>query len=104
MADLVFIAGASSDLGSSLVRSLLSSGRPLLVIAHFHTSEPRIKDLQGEFGERIYPVQAGFSDAASIKAMIGEISKVGVPSQIVFLPALRLTYERLTKFNMGRFK
>jgi 3-oxoacyl-[acyl-carrier protein] reductase len=104
MADLVFIAGASSDLGSSLIRSLLTSGRPLSVIAHFHRSEGPIKDLQGEFGERIYPVQADFSDAASVKAMTGEILKVGVPTQVVFLPALRLTYERLTKFNMERFK
>jgi 3-oxoacyl-[acyl-carrier protein] reductase len=105
MPDTVLITGGSSDLGCALARRLLSSGRPLSVIAHSFTGSARIQALQDEFDERVYPVRADFSDFASVNAMADEItSHFGTPTQIVHLPALRLTYERITKFNLERFR
>jgi 3-oxoacyl-[acyl-carrier protein] reductase len=105
MPDTVLISGASSDLGCALARALLSSGRPLSVIAHSHKGGDRIAALKAEYGERIFPLQADLSDADALKSMVDEITaNFGAPSQIVHLPALRLAYERLTKFNLERFR
>lgn len=105
MTESVLITGGSSDLGCALARRLLASGRPLSVIAHSYSGSHRIEELRAEFGERVYPVKADFSDSASIRRMTDEIAfKFGAPTQIVHLPALRLTYERLVKFNLDRFR
>lgn len=48
--------------------------------------------------------QADFSDADAVRKMSQEIlERFGSPTQIVHLPALRLNYERLTRFNLERF-
>ena len=74
------------------------------VIAHSHTGGSRIQQLQAEFGERVSSLHADFSDVESVKKMSDEIlERFGTPTQIVHLPALRLNYERLTKFNLERF-
>jgi 3-oxoacyl-[acyl-carrier protein] reductase len=105
MPDIVLVTGGSSDIGCALIRRLLTNGRDLSVIAHSHSGADRIANLHAQFGERVYPVHADFSDGASVKAMADEIaSNFGAPSQIVHLPALRLTYERIAKFNLERFR
>jgi 3-oxoacyl-[acyl-carrier protein] reductase len=105
MTDIVLITGGSSDLGCALARRLLSREGTLSVIAHSYAGARRIQELQAEFGERIYPVYADFSDAASANSMAAQIlEKFGTPTQIVHLPALPLTYDRLTKFDLARFR
>ena len=104
MTNTVLITGCSSDLGLALARRLLSSGRDLTVIAHSHSAGFRIEALQSEFGDKVYPVTADFSDPKSVSAMADEIAaKFTFPTQIIHLPALRLKYERLTKFSLDHF-
>jgi 3-oxoacyl-[acyl-carrier protein] reductase len=104
MPEIILITGASSDLGGSLIRSLLAKSPDATVIAHSFSGGARIQALVAEFGDRVYPITADFSDAASISVMTDEIAaKFMAPTQIVHLPALRMTYERLTKFDPDRF-
>jgi 3-oxoacyl-[acyl-carrier protein] reductase len=104
MTELILITGASSDLGGALAKRLLSANCDLQLIAHSYKGGARIKALVDEFGDRVHPVSADFSDGASVSAMADEIAtRFGVPTQIVHLPALRLNYERLTKFDLSRF-
>lgn len=105
MTDIVLITGCSSDLGLALARRLLSSGRDLTLIAHSNSGGSRIEALQSEFGDKVYPVTADFCNPASVGVMADEIAaKFTFPTQIIHLPALRLKYERLTKFKLDHFR
>jgi 3-oxoacyl-[acyl-carrier protein] reductase len=104
MPEVILITGASSDLGVALIRSILAQDKEAIIVAHSFTGGARIQALVAEFGERMQPVMADFSDAASLTEMMNEIeARFGTPTQIVHLPALRLSYERITKFNLERF-
>ena len=104
MTEIVLITGASSDLGGTLARSLLAGDKDLILIAHSFSGGARIQALKDEFGDRVHSVTADFSDSAAVAAMSEDISiKFGTPTQIVHLPALRLNYDRLTKFDLNRF-
>jgi 3-oxoacyl-[acyl-carrier protein] reductase len=105
MPELVLITGASSDLGIALARLLLEKNADTTVIAHSYKGGARIETLIAEFGERVRSVIADFSDIASVEAMADEIGeRYGTPIKIVHLPALRLSYDRLAKFNLERFR
>jgi 3-oxoacyl-[acyl-carrier protein] reductase len=104
MTEIVLITGASSDLGGELARRLLAANSELQLIAHSYKGGARIQALVDEFGDRVQSVTADFSDSASVSSMVDDIAaRFGTPAQIVHLPALRLTYERLTKFDLNRF-
>ena len=102
--DIVLIAGASSDIGIALIRRLLKSPGTV-ILAHHNTSVDRIKICQDESGgERIHPFQCDFAASDAIgETMDRLIDQFGVPNKIVYLPALRLRYERFTKFNVEHF-
>jgi 3-oxoacyl-[acyl-carrier protein] reductase len=103
--EFVLITGASSDIGCALISRLLTGDKPLTVVAHSFQSADRLQTLQKEFGERLQSLQADLSQSVEVLAMADEIaSRFGVPSKIVHLPALRLVYDRLTKFNWERFQ
>ncbi len=105
MPELVLITGASSDLGIALTRQLLEKDEKTTIIAHSYKGGVRIEALVAEFGVRVQSVKADFSDIPSVEAMSDKIvDSFGVPTQIVHLPALRLGYERLAKFNLERFR
>jgi 3-oxoacyl-[acyl-carrier protein] reductase len=104
MPEVILITGASSDLGVALIRSLMAKDKEAILVAHSFTGGTRIQALVSEFGERMQPVMADFSDTASLAEMMNEVeAKFGTPTQIVHLPALRLSYERIAKFNLERF-
>jgi 3-oxoacyl-[acyl-carrier protein] reductase len=95
--ELVLIAGASSDLGVALTGRLLAAD--VRIIAHHHTSGDRVvRD------PRVEPLSADFASLASVERMAAEIlDRIGVPDQVVYLPAVKLRYERFTKFDMAHF-
>src|SRR5437879_1783809 len=102
---VVLITGASSDIGIALTRTLLSSPDPPLVLAHSYSGGEKIRRLQKEFAERVQSIQADFTDAESVKAMAEDVAaRFGTPHSVVHLPALRLTYERFTKFKWEHFE
>jgi 3-oxoacyl-[acyl-carrier protein] reductase len=103
--DSILITGASSDIGCALIRSLVSRDKSLTVLAHAFKSADRIQALVSEYGDQVQPLQADLSLATAVSAMADEIvSRVGVPTKIVHMPALRPVNERLTKFNWDRFQ
>ncbi len=105
MSETVLVTGGSSDLGCALIRRLLSQSQPPRVIAHAHSGSARLHALQEEFGDGIQLLKADFSDAGSTQRMAEEItSRFGTPRKIVHLPALRLTYERLSRVSVDRLR
>ena len=97
--DRVLVAGASSDLGIALIRRLLESG-DASILAHYHKSPERIERLGAQ--GRIRPICADFESVESVERMVDELSDQ-VPDQLVYLPALKLRYERFSRFDLGHF-
>jgi 3-oxoacyl-[acyl-carrier protein] reductase len=101
----ILVTGASSDIGRALVRRLLEGPDAPTVLAHSHQSAPKLAALKSEFGDRLSLIQADFSQADSVAKMAEKIAQeYGTPASIVHLPALRLSYERFTKFQWDRFE
>jgi 3-oxoacyl-[acyl-carrier protein] reductase len=104
-AEPILITGASSDIGRALVRRLLERADSPIVLAHSHRSAEKLVALKEEFGTGLSLIQADFSRASSVMAMAERIAEeYGTPASIVHLPALRLSYERFTKFQWDRFE
>lgn len=102
--DVVLIAGASSDIGVALIRRLLAN-QEAIILAHHNAGADRIKRCQdAPGGERIHPFQCDFTSIDSIGKSVGTLVQLfGVPNKIVYLPALRLRYERFAKFDVDHF-
>jgi 3-oxoacyl-[acyl-carrier protein] reductase len=101
----ILITGASSDIGSALVRRLLSQPKPDLVLAHCFRAGDKLRALEHEYGDRMRVIEADFSQPSSVSAMADSIaSQYGTPAAILHLPALPLAYERFTKFNWIHFQ
>ena len=95
--DRVLVAGASSDLGIALIRRLLESG-DASILAHCHKSPERIERLGAQ--GRIRSICADFECVESVERMVDELSDQ-VPDQLVYLPALKLRYERFSRFDLS---
>jgi 3-oxoacyl-[acyl-carrier protein] reductase len=98
--EIILVTGASSDIGTALIRKVLNAPDPPLVLAHSFRGGAKIEALQAEFGDRVVPYVADFAKSESVLAMADQIAAdYGTPTAIVHLPALRLTYERFTKLK-----
>jgi 3-oxoacyl-[acyl-carrier protein] reductase len=103
--EIILVTGASSDIGFALIPRLLAVEHSPIVLAHAHQSGDRFQSLQFRFGDRLQTLQADLSQSAQVSAMADDIAvRFGTPTKIVHLPALRLKYDRLTKFNWERFQ
>jgi len=96
-AERILIAGASSDIGVALTRRLLASG-DAHILAHHHASADRVV-----VDPRVQPLQADFGSIASVEQLADQLLAAGVPDQVVYLPGLKLRYERFSKFDLAHF-
>lgn len=104
--DLLLITGASSDIGLALIRRVVSTREGCRVLAHGNSSLERIVELREALGsDSIFPLRSDFASAVSTAELSEKISRdFGAPSQVVHLPALKLVYERFTKFDWEHFE
>jgi 3-oxoacyl-[acyl-carrier protein] reductase len=94
MGDLIFITGASSDIGLSIIENLTSESR---IIAHYNSDNSQLIKLSKRIKNELITIRADFSNENSIIEMIKEVeSKFGVPNKILHLAA--------PKFQNIRFK
>jgi 3-oxoacyl-[acyl-carrier protein] reductase len=103
-ADVVLVVGASSDIGLGLVRKLLAT-TDATIVAHHHAGAGRLDPLRAlAGGERVHPVGADLGDLGAAKRLGVEVlERFGAPTQLVYLPGLKLRYERFTKFDLQHF-
>jgi 3-oxoacyl-[acyl-carrier protein] reductase len=100
----VFIAGASSAIGLTLLRRLAGDNDATL-LAHCNSNRGAVDELiqLGSFA-RIHPLVADFSNSAAVASLLDEVtSKFETPNKIVYLPASPLRYERFAKFDIEAF-
>jgi 3-oxoacyl-[acyl-carrier protein] reductase len=102
--ELVFVAGGSSDIGVALIERLLEASSDVRVVAHHHATEAPLTRLRGRFGDRLQTIGADFSSTDAVAHMAEQlVARFGLPTQLVYLPGLKLRYERFSKFDLAHF-
>ena len=102
--ELVFVAGGSSDIGLALIGRLLDAAPETKVLAHHHSTAAPLAALQARYGERLQTIAADFASPEAVTLMAGQvIERFGLPTQVVYLPGLKLRYERFAKFDLAHF-
>lgn len=84
MSKIILITGATSDIGSGLIRKL---DRQCTILAHYHTNQQKLVDLKTETGLNIIPIQADFGQEGEVLRFIEQAEGYGVPHAIVHLAA-----------------
>ena len=103
----IFISGASSDIGLTLIHQLISVPDPPRILAHCHSGAERIEELRRELGgtDRLAPLPCDFRSEAETRALADRVlGEFGCPTGVVHLPGLKLVYERFSRFNWGHFE
>ena len=100
---ILLVTGASSDVGSALIRKTASSYGHIW--AHYCSSPEVTERLAGEIGDRIKPVRADFSDPDSVKEMTALIEESGlIPDHIVHFSALKAFNKNFHKGSWSDFQ
>lgn len=102
MDNIIFITGASSDIGQALIKNIKEE---CIIIAHYNNNEKRLLELQKEIKNKIIPIQADFSIESSIEMMLNKIeNEIGTPSKIIHLAAPKFENIRFKDINWNRFE
>ena len=100
---IILITGASSDVGSALIRKIACNYTHIL--AHYNSSRIVVDQLAEELGEKVIPVQADFSSTDSIAAMIEDItSRDLLPDHILHLSARKMQVLQFRKESVESFE
>lgn len=92
--DIIFIIGASSDLGLDLIKSINDDS---LIIAHYNSCNKSILDLATTLNKKIITIKADLSNDDDINNLLNKIeTNYGIPNKIVNFAA--------SKFSTIRFK
>lgn len=102
--DILLLLGASSEIGQELLRRKQSCD-PIRVVAHFSRGREHLDDALRTLGDRMTAMQADFSKPSEAERLATEVLRtVGPPTQIVYLPALALRYERFAQIDTEYFE
>jgi 3-oxoacyl-[acyl-carrier protein] reductase len=89
------VTGASSDIGTALVRKIAEKEKESIFFCHYRRDNERFSALKTDFPS-ITPMQADFTDVEGILSLIAAVDNTGIlPTHIVHLPAERIQYIRL---------
>ena len=81
---VLLITGASSDVGAALIKRVAHNYSK--IVCHYHNSIMVIDELIEQFGDKIVPITADFTDEPSTKAFIQEVEERKLtPTHMVLL-------------------
>lgn len=102
MSNIVFITGASSDIGIELIRSIKDD---CLIIAHYNSNNTRLLQIQEEINNKVVQIQADFSSERSLMEMLDKIeSKYGTPDKIIHLASPKFKNIRFKDVSWNNFQ
>lgn len=102
MNNIVFITGASSDLGLELIKNMTEE---CVIVAHYNSSDSKLLELQKESKNTIIPVQSDFTSDISIIEMLDKIeTEIGIPDKIIHLAAPKFENIRFKDINWKNFQ
>lgn len=103
MDKILLVTGASSDIGSELVRNVSQNYKK--VIAHYYHWNENLECLKRETGDKIIFLQSDFSDLDSVTGLIHRIKEQGLePDHIVHLPAPKMKIQKFVKEDWETFQ
>lgn len=103
MGKILFVLGASSDIGSMLIKSSIDNYTN--VIAHYHCWNDKLEELKQDYESKILFVQADFTDIDSVNAMIAYIKEKNmIPDHIVHFPAAKVFNKKFEKLECEEFQ
>lgn len=97
---VLFVAGASSDVGDALIRHIADNYD--VILAHYHSSTAIIDGLRRGFGDKIVPLQADLSDNIQTQGLAHAVERYGV-DHFIHLPATGATNIRFDKVSWEQF-
>ena len=101
MNNIIFITGASSDIGITLIKHLTDK---CVIIAHYNSNNSKLLKLQKDSKNVIFPIKADFSDEKSIIKMLDKIEcEIGIPNKIIHLAASKFENIRFKNVNWTDF-
>jgi len=102
MNNIIFIIGASSDLGLDLIKNI---DEEALILAHYNSNKTALEELSTQINNRLVPLQADLSSEDEIKALIEKIqSEYGTPNKIIQLAASRFENIRFKEVQWSDFE
>lgn len=102
MNSIVFITGASSDLGIAFIKSIKEK---CIIVAHYNKNNSKLLKLQKSSKNKIFPIQADFSSGESINAMLDKIeTEIGIPNKILHLASRRAKNIRFKDDNWSNLQ
>ena len=101
MNNIIFITGASSDIGVALIESIIEK---CIIVAHYNNNNKRLLELQRTTKNKIFTVKADFSSEKSIFKMLDKIeNEIGIPNKIIHLAASKFENIRFKDVNWKNF-
>jgi 3-oxoacyl-[acyl-carrier protein] reductase len=102
MNNIIFITGASSDIGISLIHQIKEE---CLIIAHCNSADERLLETAKAIKNKLVIVKADFSDEESITNMLATIeSEYGLPNKIVHIAAPKFENIRFKDLKWSNFE
>jgi len=102
MTNILFIIGASSDIGLNLITKI---DEECLILAHYHSNKDALVELSTQIKNTLIPLQADLSSEEDVQTLIKTIqSKYGTPNKIVQLAASRVENIRFKDVKWGDFE
>lgn len=100
---VLFVIGASSDLGSELIQK--NVGRYDFVWAHYFHWNEKLENIKSIYGDKISFICADLSHENEIKEMIELIKTDGrIPNQIVHFPMTKLMIKKFAKSSWKEYE
>lgn len=102
MNKVLLITGASSNIGISLIQSVINECD--MIVAHYYRENNELQKIKECYPEKIELLQADFGDAVSVRRMINQIKDKEIPvNQIIHLVSSKFEQNRFTKMNIEKF-
>ncbi|WP_299125665.1 SDR family oxidoreductase [uncultured Tenacibaculum sp.] len=102
MSNIIFITGASSDIGVGLIKNIVEE---CVIVAHYNSNEERLLEAQKETKNKIITIQADFSSTSSVVSMLDEIeNNIGIPNKIIHLASPKFENIRFRNVNWSDFE
>ena len=102
MDKLLFVIGASSDMGYAAIKEV--GGQYRTVVAHYLHMNEKLQALKDELGGRLVLVQADLSVEEQVYALIHAVEEQGIPDHILHFPAPICNNQKFHKIKWDVFQ
>lgn len=99
---ILFVTGASSDVGCRLIRD--AAGSYDTILAHYCHNREGLDEIKKEAGDKLVLFQADFTNLDDVSRMVSEIESLGYsPDHIVHLPAQKVNPQKFHKTQIEQY-